>query len=488
MPWDAMLILKAALLAIAHLASWWAILHALLHKKDSRSALGWVMTAFFLPGIGAVAYMIFGIGRAESRAAAIMRDLAARAPGYGRAAVGNALPHAGGRAVAAESLPLPRRFRHMEPVGRALTGLPLSAGNYLAPLFNGEQAYPIMLDAINTARRHVYLETYIFNDGATGREFCRALGRAARRGVDVRLIVDGVGGSLLYSWRHPWRKLAREGVRVATFLPPRLLPPQLSVNLRNHRKVLICDTLAFTGGMNIADYHVSGKSRTMVHDIQYLCSGPIVSMLQRAFLLDWGVAAGEIAPLPPETEDMCGDSFCRMVLDGPGSGSDTLHDLLCGAISCARESVRIMTPYFLPTAELAGSLKSAAQRGLRVEIILPARNNLPYVHWATFHLLPGLLEAGVCVFYQPPPFDHTKLLLVDDFYCQIGSANLDTRSLRLNFELNLEIFDTSFSREMSEHFNAVLAASRKMSPASLRNLPLWQRVRNAGCWIFLPYL
>ncbi len=485
---DAIVVLQAMCIAIAHLFSWWAIVHALLHKKDSRSALGWVMTAFFLPGLGAVIYMLFGIGRAESRAYAVMRELAAKAKEYSRAAVGNALPGHGPRSTPVESLPLPRRFRHMEPVGRALTGLPLSAGNYLAPLFNGEQAYPIMLDAINTARHHVYLETYIFNDGETGRDFCRALRRAAQRGVDVRLIVDGVGGSRLYSWRQPWRALVQDGVRVATFLPPSFVPLNLTINLRNHRKVLVCDSLAFTGGMNIADYHISGKTTGMVHDIQYLCSGPIVSMLQRAFMLDWGVAAGEISPLPPETEEMCGDSLCRMVLDGPGSGSEALHDLLCGAISSARESVRIMTPYFLPTAELAASLKSAAQRGLRVEVILPAKNNLCYVHWATFHLLPGLLQAGVRVFYQPPPFDHTKLLLVDDYYAQIGSANLDTRSLRLNFELNMEIFDTSFSREMTEHFTDVLHNSREIFRAELDDLPLWQRLRNAGCWIFLPYL
>ena len=480
-----LLIVQGGLLLMAHLLSWAAVVHALLHKRDPRSALGWSMTALFLPGLGALIYLAFGIARAESRATQLMRNATLFAEGHRR---GDGMGHEHERPLGhVGTSQLPRRFHHVARIGNTVTGRALSGGNALTPLFNGDEAYPAMLEAINAAKDHVYLTTYIFTGGETGTAFCTALAAAAARGVDVRVLVDGVGG-VIYSLSRPWQHLAQQGVRVARFLPPRLVPPNLTINLRNHRKVLICDRTGFTGGMNIADYHVAAHKAFSAQDVHFLCSGPVVAQLQEAFLLDWGFCTGDYTGSLLVDEDMCGDSLCRMVLDGPGSGKDPLHELLCGVIAGAQQSVRIMTPYFLPTHELVSSFKSAALRGAQVHVVLPARNNLLYVHWATQHLLPTLLESGVRVFYQPPPFAHTKLLLVDGYYSQIGSANLDSRSLRLNFELNIETFDTSFTREMEGYFDKVRKGSHEMSLKELGEISLPRRLRNAGCWVFSPYL
>ena len=478
-------LLQAVLLLGAHLLSWWAVIHALLHKRDPRSALGWAMTALFLPGVGALLYLAFGIARAESRATQLMRQATLFAEGHRQTTAGGQ-PH--GQPVGHVDISrLPRRFQQTARVGTVLTGRSLSGGNSLTPLVNGDEAYPVMLNAIENACDHVYLTTYIFKGGRMGTAFCQALTAAAARGVDVRVLVDGMGG-LLYSWARPWKKLSTRGVRVASFLPPRLFPPNLTINLRTHRKVLVCDRTGFTGGMNIADYHMAAFKDFSAQDMHFLCSGPVVAQLEEAFLLDWGFCTGDYTGNVLMDDDMCGDSLCRMVLDGPGSGKDPLHDLLCGVIGGAHQSVRIMTPYFLPTHELTAALKSAALRGVQVHIVLPGRNNLPFVHWATLHLLPTLLEAGVRIFYQPPPFAHTKLLMVDGYYTQCGSANLDARSLRLNFELNVECFDTSFTRELEKHFDTVRRQSHEMTLAELQAFSLPKRLRNAGCWIFSPYL
>lgn len=476
---------EGLLLLAAHLLSWLVVMHALLHKRDPRAALGWSATALFLPGVGAVLYLAFGIARAESRAAQLMRRATLFASAHREALPGGKrhrtpLGHVG---VAQ----LPRQFRHMALIGARLTGRSLSGGNAITPLFNGDEAYPAMLEAINGAKDHVYLTTYIFNGGETGTAFCKALAAAAARGVDVRVLVDGVGGSI-YSWSRPWQHLATQGVRVARFLPPRLFPPNLTINLRNHRKVLICDRTGFTGGMNIADYHVAASPKYSAQDVHFLCSGPVVAQLQESFLLDWGFCTGDYTGSLLVDEDMCGDSLCRMVLDGPGSGRDPLHDLLSGVISGALRSVRIMTPYFLPTHELMAAFKSAALRGAEVSVILPARNNLPYVHWASQHLLPTLLEAGVRIYYQPAPFAHTKLLMIDGVYTQFGSANMDARSLRLNFEMNVETFDTAFARDMERWFDDVRERSREFTQVDMSALSLPVRLRNAACWVFSPYL
>jgi len=185
---------------------------------------------------------------------------------------------------------------------------------------------------------------------------------------------------------------------------------------------------------------------------------------------------------------MSGDSLCRMVLDGPGTEADPLNDLYCGVIGSAQHTVRIMTPYFLPSHELIAALRSAAQRGVSVRVVLPGKNNLPFVHWASFRLLPVLLEAGVRVWFQPPPFAHTKLLAVDGYYCQIGSANLDARSMRLNFELNMEIFDPEFHTAMALHMDMTIARSREVTLKDLQERLLILKLRDAACWLFSPYL
>lgn len=466
-----------------HLLSWAAIVHALLHKRDPRAALGWTVAALFLPGIGAIVYFVFGIGRAESRAAYLMRH--AGPPPDSIPLHGGATSYAPPGDLPADALPL--SLRHRAQPGRILTGRRLVGGNCLTPLYNGEQAYPAMLDAIRKAQHHVFMTTYIFKSGSISTEFIQALSDAAARNVDVRLIIDGLGGAL-YSWQRPWKALRQQGVKVAEFLPPRLKPFNLSINLRNHRKVLVCDGLGFTGGMNISDENWAKSPKYSIQDIHFSCQGPLVAQLHEAFLRDWGFVTGTYDPLSPMHSPNCGEALCRMVLDGPGSGKDPLHDLYCSVIATAQRSVCIMTPYFLPTHEMIASLKTAALRGATVRVIMPSKNNLCYVQWASWHLLPTLLEAGVECFTRPAPFAHTKVLLVDDDYAQIGSANLDPRSLRLNFELNIETFDRQLVSQLRTHFEEVRSVSHRITLEQLRSWPLVVKLRNAACWIFSPYL
>ena len=458
-----------------HVLSWVAVGHALLTKHDPRAALGWTVAALLLPLVGPLLYATFGISRAESHASRMMRQQEPLEPDYAHPPFPELPPEQ-----------VPEYILSMERIGRRLTEQHLCGGNALTPLRNGDEAYPAMLKAIREAKEHVFLCTYIFNAGKTATDFGNAMAEAAERGVDVRLLVDGIG--MLYSWRKPWKKLAERGVSVAMFLPPRLFPPNFSINLRNHRKMLVCDGTAFTGGMNISDDNIAAGKTKYVQDVHFHCQGPIVDQLRRAFLLNWGFCTGKYTPLPPASALPTGESRCRIIMDGPGSEADVLNDIYCGVINAARQSVRIMTPYFLPSHGFVSALRSAAQRGVDVQVVLPAKNNLFYVHWAQFRLLPTLLEAGVRVWYQPPPFAHTKLLTVDYYYSQIGSANLDTRSLRLNFELNMEIFDKRFCGDVAGFIDQVIGKSKEITAGELKSLSLPIKLRNAGCWIFSPYL
>lgn len=500
-----LLTLEILALACVHVLALAAACHALLTKRDPRAALGWCAVLVFLPVIGLGVYLIFGIGRAHSRAERIMKRLAHIASHYQHLPA-DLVPEA--RLATPEAQALAR-------LGGTLTSLRLSQGNQITPLCNGDVAYPAMLEAIYAAESHVFLSSYIFNYGHAGQAFITALKTAHERNVDVRVLVDGIGS--LYSWRKPWRILAGYGVPALLFRPVKLFPPNLGINLRSHRKVLVCDGTAFTGGMNIADgdimdiprfdaavreiekkYNVRQdarvkfpqpkKQRKTIQDMQFRCSGPVTRQLRKAFLLNWSFCSETIAmpfDLPAKSP---GDSVARIIMDGPGNDADALNDLICGAINMARSHVRIMTPYFLPTHDLMAALRSAAQRGIDVRIILPLQNNLPYMTWATQRLLPDLLVAGARVWYQKPPFAHTKLLCVDKFYSLVGSANLDARSLRLNFELNMEVYNPELAGQLEAFMDGQISNGLEVKKDALKNLSLCKKLRNAACWVFSPYL
>ena len=477
LPWE--WLLAGVHLVIALLAAG----HALLYKRDPRAAMSWVVLCLLFPLAGPILYYLFGINRIRDQAHRLKEHRPApRLVGHERGSLTHppAPPPAG---MSAQHQPFARAS------GR-VTSRPVLAGNRVEVLRNGEQAYPAMLDAIGRARRRVLLASYIFASDGTGRRFVAALAAARERGVEVRVLIDGVGE--WYSWPRIGRLLRRAGVPMARFLPPRLLPPSLSINLRNHRKILLVDDQeAFTGGMNIGDRHlVEGKPGQGTMDLQFRVQGPVLAQLEQIFLDDWQATSGEhLTPVCADLPSLPqGETCCRCISDGPNDDLDKIALTLMCAISTAHAEILIVTPYFLPSREMLASLQSAALRGVRVRILLPSDNNLPFVHWASRNLLWELLLYDVEIRYQPPPFSHTKLFLVDRRYGQIGSANLDPRSLRLNFELNLEIFSEDFATMMADEVATQWESSRPVTLEEVDNRSLPVRLRDAFFWLFQPYL
>jgi cardiolipin synthase len=223
-------------------------------------------------------------------------------------------------------------------------------------------------------------------------------------------------------------------------------------------------------------------------DIHFRFTGPIIPQIEAVFLHDWQVVTGEAHPTEPFPGAGRGSAICRALADGPDGDPDRLTETLVGAIAHAERRIAIMTPYFLPPRELLGPLNAAALQGVDVAVILPAQNNLPYVHRATRHMLWELLQRGVRVYYQPPPFVHSKLFYIDDRYAQIGSANLDPRSLRLNFEMNVEVYDRALVADLARHFEAVRARSAAVTLAEVDGRPVGRKLVDGVCWLFSPYL
>jgi cardiolipin synthase len=466
---------------LATVGATYAAAHALLNKRDPRAAWGWIAVCLMFPLAGALLYALFGINRVTTRGGKLQK----RAPFdlHDKLALADV-------GCAKTCPPIPEEFRVQARSSYAVTGRPLVGGNRVDILHNGEQAYPAMLDAINQAKRSIYLTTYIFETNRTGRIFINALHDAVQRGVDVRVIVDGIGEFTqlpLATWL-----LHRKNVPCARFLPPRLFPLSIYVNLRTHHKLLVVDSeLGFAGGMNIGDRHMTADTSNpkRVADVHFRLQGPIASQMEEIFLWDWGFVTGEeTEPPEPILFPYGGDSICRTVPDGPNEDLDKLLVILEAAVSSARERIWIMTPYFLPPRPLLAALSAAAIRGVEVTVILPEKSDSRMVDYATKNSLWELLERGVRIVFQPPPFVHSKLFLVDRHYSLVGSANFDPRSLRLNFEFAVEIYDTRVNAALAEYCERAASSGREASVEALKNRSLPVRLRDAFCWLFSPYL
>jgi len=461
--------------AVGLLLAAFVTVHVLLCKREVASAVGWIGLAWFAPIIGSVSYFVFGVNRVQRRARGL-RPSGDR-PGSG----------SGGHAA----WPPPDEDDHLDPLDRGvgrITGRAILPGNAVQIYENGDEAYPPMLAAIAAAQRSVGLSSYIFRNDEWGGRFIDALAEAQRRGVAVRVLIDGIGGGWLLSGAY--HRLRRQGVPAARFLHS-LLPWRMPfLNLRSHKKVLVVDgTAGFTGGMNIASQNVMAvRSKDPVQDTHFRIEGPVVGQLTDAFAQDWAFATDEElkgdAWFPSLTTH--GGAPARVIDSGPDEDLEKIEFSILQAIACARGSVAVMTPYFLPDERIITALSLAAMRGVAVDIVIPQRSDRIVVDWANRANIGPLLSDGVRIWRSPPPFRHSKAMVVDGEWCLVGSCNWDIRSFRLNFELCVEVYD----RELTASLTALMLRNRgpALTQAELDARSLLARLRDAGVRLMLPYL
>ncbi|MGN6137029.1 MAG: cardiolipin synthase [Aureliella sp.] len=457
--------------------SFLAAAHVVLHKRSARAAVGWMGVIWLAPFLGTSLYLLLGINRIE-------RHAKRKRPSTTVELEPCVVPIADEHSVANPNL------RDLMRLAGTISGLPLTAGNSVQTLVDGDEAYPAMLAAIDQATQSVTLATYIFDRDRVGLQFVAALGRAVSRGVRVRVLIDNVGAS--YRFPTVLGPLRRAHVPVAFFLPT-LLPWRLQYsNLRNHRKVLIVDgRIAFTGGMNIRQGHeVKIPSRGPVRDLHFRIVGPVVGQLQEIFAVDWRFTTDELLSGPEwfACAEDSGAVAARCIADGPDESLDRTRKLLHGAISVARKSIAIVTPYFLPDDALITALNIAAMRGVTVDIFVPERGNLRFVQWAATSQYWQVLEHGCRLWLTPPPFDHTKIMLVDEEWALVGSTNWDPRSLRLNFELNVELYSIQCGAQLAKLIESRRQAGRRLTLADVNSRPLLIQLRDGVARLLSPYL
>lgn len=465
-------LLEGVALAFYVLLAGWVTINILLKKNDVPRALGWIGLVWLTPIFGGLLYYLFGINRVERRALK-MRWLDARAGGPGAACP-----------QTAENITL------LCAASGRITGEPLASGNAMRVLDCGDEAYPVMLDAIRSAQNCIALTSYIFRNDAAGQQFADALIEASQRGVKVRVLLDGIGAGYFYI--PILRHMRSGGVACERFLHTWLPWRMPFLNMRNHRKVLVVDgCVAFTGGMNIgAENSKRLTGAQAITDTHFRLEGPVVRVIMDAFARDWTFTTEELLddpcwwpPLSP-----VGDVFARGVRSGPDADIYKSEMILGAALSLARKRIRIVTPYFLPDPRLQFAIAQAGMRGVDVQIVIPTKTDQTVMDWAMRGHLRFFLHIKACIIATDEPFDHSKLCTVDGEWSWIGSSNWDARSMRLNFELDVECVDRDFTQRLDRIIDAKIARGTRIEPEILAAERVWLRLRNAAARLLMPYL
>ncbi|MDF2619373.1 MAG: phospholipase D/Transphosphatidylase [Xanthobacteraceae bacterium] len=453
-----------------------AAIHAAMTKDDVRAAIGWVGVILLSPFVGAFLYLVAGINRIRQSAAGRRRASQDRRRHHDHPPIAIAFSPS---------------LSAMKRLGDRVAAFPLTTGNAVELLDSGDAAYPAMLDAIRSAKRHVALSSYIFDNDPVGVQFADALIEAHRRGVAVRVLIDAIGAR--YSRPSIVGRLMQGGVTVDLFMGNLIGLRLPYANLRSHRKMLIVDGgLAFTGGMNIrAQFMAEFGGADPARDTHFRVEGPAVEQLLTVFSQDWSFTTDEFLDGPAWAEapqGTRGPVAVRVVPSGPDRNLASAHNMIMGALAVAQSRVHICSPYFLPDQQLIGALTVAGRRGVEVDVVIPSANNLKLVDYAMTAQLDQVIAGECRVWRAEGMFDHSKLMAMDGCWAYVGSSNLDPRSLRLNFELDLELYDPAIATAIEARIEKMMASARRETLETLGERPFLEKLRNRAIWLASPYL
>lgn len=469
-----------------------ASVHAAMTKQDVRAAIGWVAVIMFSPLLGTFFYLVAGINRIRRERIKVKRKksehltLGVRDEHF-EAKINSSFEVSDVAAYGA------KHFQAMHRLGDKVALFPLVSGNAIRLLDGGDETYPAMIQAINNAQHSIAMQSYIFDHDRAGLALLQALKEACGRGVEVRVLIDAVGSR--YSRPPITSALLAAGVKTALFMTTFPSLRLAYANLRSHRKLLITDgRYALTGGMNVRESFMREYAGDdITHDTHFVVEGPIVYQLFESFVHDWEFTTKEYLQGPVWYPDQPQwshgqDVPIRAVRSGPDRMLGCNQNMLLGVLSIAQQHVRIQSPYFLPDITLIDSLKTAARRGVVVDVVIPGTNNLKLVGEAMDAQLDQLIEVGVRVWRSHGPFDHSKLCTVDGIWSYVGSTNIDSRSLRLNFELDIEVYNAELAQKLGQRIDGMIQNSTLVTIQSLKSRPFLLRLRDRIVWLASPYL
>ncbi|QIR92360.1 cardiolipin synthase [Vibrio alginolyticus] len=477
-------------LTLAGIGLYWLLvagvtIRVVLKRRAVSVSLAWLMIIYILPVLGVACYFLFGeLNLGRKRAERAKEMFTPFEKWFSQLNDCNAHnPETMGRHI----------YRIDELCNNRL-GLPALSGNTLSLQQSPNEILHSIIEDIENAQSSIRMVFYIWHPGGLADSVASALIQAAKRGVDVKLLLDSAGSPRFF--RSPWYRMMQDaGIEVIQALEVKMWRIFLRrLDLRQHRKIIVIDDeIAYTGSMNLVDPAYFKQNSGVGHwvDIMVRIAGPTVNVLSAIHCWDWEVETGE-RHLPRLPECKIDESEfqhpIQVVPSGPGMPEYLIYQVLTLAINQANRSVRITTPYFVPNADLLETLKMTAQRGIDVELIIPHKNDSMMVQWASRAFYSELLSAGVKIYEFYGGLLHTKSVVIDDQFCLVGTVNMDMRSLWLNFEVTLAVDDEEFTKQMSWLQDSYIKQSHTVVLEEWEKRSLFSRFLERVFYLFNPLL
>jgi cardiolipin synthase A/B len=467
----------------AHVLGIIAACHAILHTRTSQGAIAWAVSLVAMPYLTLIPYLFLGRSRFEGYVDARRveyeairekrRDLAGDLDAQPGALSSAPVDRLGAQAIVALS---------------SLAQMPFLGGNQVRTLVNGEATFAAILDAIETAQHYVLVQFFIVRADSLGDMLRDALLAKAAQGVRVHLLYDSIGSIDLP--RTYIDTLKAGGVEVHAFATNRRFVNRFQLNFRNHRKIVVVDgERAYIGGLNVGVEYLGGKPPLSPwRDTHIEVRGPVVRQIEFVFVEDWFWATQRLPYADPPEHPAGGDMHCQVIASGPADRQETCSLFFVAAIHAARERIWITTPYLIPDEAVFAALQLAVMRGVDVRLLIPSRRDHIVVFEASKLYAYEAICADIKVFRYRPGFLHQKVVLIDRVAAAIGSANLDNRSFRLNFEIMLLTVDQAFASEVQAMLEADFALSDPVTRTEYTCAPAWRRMAMHVARLFSPIL
>ena len=429
------------------------------HHRVPAATLAWVLACILLPYLGFIFYLFFGYRRLRRQ------KRTKPSPAQKLSTVGF---RTNLRAVS--DFELDRDLMRIAKLGKNLTHFPVTLGNKIRCIEEAATTYIEIADTINNAKKYVYLEYYIFQPDETGKKFREILINKAQKGVQCRLLVDHIGSfNLNTKFVHP---MVEAGVKFAYFWPVKISRPW-GAHLRNHRKIVVVDgEIGFIGSQNIGDEYVNWKNRNLSwRDTHLRIEGPAVRQLESIFCEDWQFTTHEELNVQSNNKGNNLNSGCAVQIlpTGPDDPQQSLELIIASLIYAARQRITIVTPYFVPTTTILSAFEAAAKTEIDVDILVPDKTNHWIVGWVARGWYRDVINSGARIFRYSKTFVHAKLVTVDNRVSVVGSANMDERSFRHNFECSTLIYDQHFTERLVQSFDEIAAESQEITTTDIEN-------------------